>query len=97
MEIMLKKRIIIFSLSFILVLAFFAYKKIAKYFDSSDGEEVFEIIKSKHSFLDNWLMYMGIALILVSILGIICLFYNPKNKKKKLKKEQISVERKYVK
>ena len=94
---MLKKRIIIFGLSFIFVLAFFAYKKIAKYFDSSDGEEVFGIIKSKHSFLDNWLMYVGITLILVSILGIICLFYSPKNKKKKLKKEQTLVERECVK
>lgn len=89
---MLKKRTIIFSLSSILVLAFFAYKKIAKYFDSSDGEEVFGVVKSKHLFLDNWLIYTGIVLILLSILGMICLFYNPKNKKKKLKKTKKEIK-----
>ena len=66
----MKKRILVIIL--ILSLLFFAYKKILKFFTNDEiDENVFSIVKSKNIILENWLIYTGILLILISIVGII--------------------------
>lgn len=66
----MKKRIIITSL--ILCLLFFAYKKISNFLTNDEiDENVFLLVKSQNNIFENWLIYTGILLILISITGII--------------------------
>ena len=85
----MKKRIIITSL--ILCLLFFAYKKIVKFFMNDEiDENVFSAVKSQDSVFENWLIYVGVLLILISIIGIIITVKPIKFNVKKNKKQKIN-------
>ena len=80
----MKKRIIITAV--ILCLLFLAYKKISDFFSNDEiDENVFATVKSQNSIIENWLIYVGIFLILISIVGIVLTLksINFKNKKGK--------------
>jgi len=80
----MKKRIIITAV--ILCLLFFAYKKVSDFFSNDEiDENVFATVKSQNSIIENWLIYIGVFLILISIVGIVLTIksINFKNKKGK--------------
>ena len=80
----MKKRIIITVL--VLFLLFFAYKKISNFFKNEEiDENVFSVVKSQNTLTENWLIYVGALLILVSITGIILTLRSIKFKNKSKK------------
>lgn len=86
----MKKRILVIIL--ILSSLFFVYKKILKFFTNDEiDENVFSIVKSKNIILENWLIYTGILLILISIIGII-ITLKPIKFKFKFKNQKINLQ-----
>ena len=65
-------------------------------FELKTDENVFSMIKTKNEFMENFLIYIGVLLILVSIIGITVILYNPyvneKNKRSYLIKDEHLVE-----
>lgn len=80
----MKKRFIITIL--ILFTVFFAYKKISKFFNDNEiDENVFSVVKSQSNAMENWLVYVGASLILISVVGITMTLISPRFKKNKRK------------
>lgn len=91
----MKKRYIFLVLSSLLTL-FVVVKKLIGIFEFRTDENVFSMIKTKNDFMENFLIYIGILLILISIVGITVILYNPyvndKNKKSYYPKNDHLVE-----
>ena len=63
---------VIAILGSVLSISYIIYKKIMDYITlDEDSENVFESLKTSSNIPDNFLMYVGIAFIIISILGII--------------------------
>ena len=74
---------IIAILGSVLSISYIIYKKIMNYITlDEDSENVFESLKAQNNMPDNLIMYIGIALIIISILGIIITLRKLKKKKK---------------
>jgi len=83
-----KKRYIFLVLSSILT-CFVMLKKLIKIFEFKTDEDVFLMIKTKNEFMENFLIYIGIFLILISIVGITVILYNPYTNEKNRKSDLI--------
>lgn len=62
------------------------------FFKSRSDENILLEIKSKNIFFENWLICLGSLLILISIIGITMILYNPyieEKSKKNLKFEDL--------
>lgn len=77
-------------LSIVSLVIFFLYKLFKFWFDfhNTQEENLFSDLKSESFVSENWLLYTGIFLIFVSVLGIISLLFGLSSKKyvKKSKK-----------
>lgn len=68
----LKKKNVFILVVSLIALAYLAYKKIVSYIflNSDNNDEIFNAIKSKQGSFGHLFMYIGIALIVVSLIGI---------------------------
>ena len=82
---------IVSILGLVISISYIIYRKIINYITlDEDSEAVFESLKANDKIPDNLVMYIGIALIIISILGIIITLRkfarNKRNTSKKNKK-----------
>ena len=70
--------------------SYIIYRKITSYITlDEDSETVFESLKTHDKIPDNLIMYIGISLIIISLLGITITIYTLlQNKKKSQKKNK---------
>ena len=84
---------IIVILGLVVSLSYIIYRKIINYITlDEDSENVFEPLKTHERIPDNFIMYVGIALIIISILGIIITLHTFSQKKKKSPKKNKKFE-----
>ena len=84
---------IIAILGSVISISYIIYKKIMDYITlDEESENVFESLKAHNNVPDNLLMYIGIALIIISILGIIVTLRTFSNRKKKRPKRNNKFE-----
>lgn len=72
----MKKRYVFLG-SLISAFLLFALKIVYDFFRSRSDENILLEIKTKDAFFENWLIYLGSLLILISIIGITMILYNP--------------------
>ena len=79
-------------LGLVVSVSYIIYRKILNYITlDEDSETVFESLKTHNKIPDNLIMYIGIALIIISILGIIItlrIFSRSRSNKKPSKKNK---------
>ena len=84
---------IILILGSVASLSYIIYRKIINYITlDEDSENVFESLKTHDKIPDNLIMYVGIALIIISILGNIITLHTFSRKKKKSSKKNKKFE-----
>ena len=84
---------IIAILGSVISISYIIYKKIMDYITlDEESENVFESLKTHNNVPDNLLMYIGIALIIISILGIIITLRTFSKRQKKRRRKNNKFE-----
>lgn len=88
----LKKRIIVVPL--ICLFVYFIYKKVSHIFNLGDDIDVsvFDSIRSRNMIFENWLVYVGSSLIVISLMGIYFTL-RASNRKRKSKKRNLKFKK----